>query len=66
MFCLYLNARKLRDYLSRGMKSFGYNEDSLTDDSWEQLAKNMEPLIVDLLYAVVDPRIRLGGGSEHE
>ena len=23
-------------------------------------------LIVDLLYAVVDPRIRLGGGSEHE
>lgn len=51
MFCLYLNARKLRDYLSRGMKSFGYNADSLTADSWEQLAKNMEPLIVDLLYA---------------
>ena len=47
----YLDPGTLKEYLGRGMREFGYNADSLTDDSWRQLAQNMEPLISTMLYA---------------
>ena len=58
----YFDPQTLKTYLGAGLAQSGlYDADSLRDDTWRQLAQEMEPMRGPLLYAHQTAKIPFGG-----